>query len=114
MMPVKGNISRQYYIDALSYAVTLWGRNGNVRTAFIAGLEPIESTLKGIETVCSKGIQPMISVFRPMPGTKLENWVMPSNSALKELYNKANTICENYDQILGPSCRWCRNNMLGI
>lgn len=114
MMPVKGNISRQYYIDALSYAVTLWGRNGNVRTAFIAGLEPIESTLKGIENVCSKGIQPMISVFRPMPGTKLENWVMPSNSALKELYNKANTICENYDQILGPSCRWCRNNMLGI
>lgn len=114
MMPIKGKISRQHYIDTLSYAVNLWGREGNVRTAFIAGLEPVSSTLTGIENVCSKGIQPMISVFRPIPGTKLENWVMPSNAMLKELYIKAGIICEKHNQILGPSCKWCRNNMLSL
>lgn len=113
-MPGKANISRTQYLNALDYAVKLWGTNGNVRSMLILGLEPEESFLDGVKTLCTMGVQPMISIFRPMPNTPLENWEpFPINKMLK-IYNKAKKICDYYGQILGPSCVLCQNNTLSI
>ena len=114
IMPGKGYIPLEQYLVALSYATSLWGKNGAVRTCFVVGLEPYETLLKGIESVCKLGVTPILSVFRPIPETDLENFIPPSNEQLYELHEKAHKICSQYGLTLGPDCVDCRNNTLNI
>lgn len=114
LMPGKGKILLTTYLAALKESTKLWGKNGNVRTALIVGLNNSGTLLNGIEQLCQDGIQPMLSVFRPMPTTKLSSLVPPSNSNLLDIYSKAQQICEKYDLTLGPMCNDCKNNMLAI
>ena len=113
-MPGKGKISREKYMEMLAYATRLWGKNGDVRTAFIVGLEPEDSLLSGIEEVCRLGVAPILSVFRPIPGTEGENLTPPSNGQLLEIYQRAENICEKYGLRLGPGCIPCQNNTLSM
>lgn len=114
IMPGKGNIPLSTYLSALERAVQLLGANNSVRTAFVVGLENIESTLKGIESVCKIGVSPILSIFRPIPGTEMENQIIPSNEYLYDLYIRAKEICEKYNLELGPSCAYCQNNTLAL
>ena len=102
------------YFDAFDEAVTLWGRTGNVRTLFIAGLETKESLLQGIEAVCAHGVMPILSVFRALNNTIMEDNVPPSNEWLYDLYAKGEAICNRYNLHLGPSCPACQNNTLSL
>lgn len=113
-MPGKGLISRQHYYRAFEKAVSLWGKNGNVRSMIILGLEPEESLLSGIEKLCKLGVQPMISIFRPMEGTPLSFQLPLSVQKTMDLYEKIKNICIKYGQTLGPSCVYCQNNTLSI
>ncbi len=114
LMPGKGKISLTHYIDILKESTNLWGKNGNVRTALIVGLNQKKMLLNATEYLCKLGIQPMFSIFRPMIGTKLETMVPPSNQILFSIYQDATKICAKYHMELGPSCKDCRNNMLAI
>lgn len=111
-MPGKGAIPIERYYEALSAAVECVGKTGNVRCAFIAGLEPMSSLLEGIETVCKMGVAPIISVFRPIPGTEMENVIPPDDEWLMELLVKGESICRKYGLSMGPDCPACRNNTL--
>lgn len=112
LMPGKGAFSLDRYFDAFDAATKRLGRNGAVRTAFIAGLEPMSSTLDGIKAVAERGVAPIISVFRPIPGTELENVIPPSDEWLNDLLVRAEKICNQYGLSLGPQCPACRNNTL--
>ena len=114
LMPGKGYIPLNSYLDILKASTLLWGTTGNVRTALIVGLNDSQSLLDGIQILCENGIQPMLSVFRPMPNTKMNAFVPLSNIDLLALYNKAQKICERYNLQLGPTCNACKNNMLAI
>lgn len=111
-MPGKGAIPLERYLSAFRKAVSLVGREGAVRCAFIAGLEPLDSLLQGIETVCRIGVAPVLSVFRPIPGTELAQMVPPSDEWLYDLLEKTTQICRWYHLEPGPSCTACRNNTL--
>lgn len=113
-MPGKGRIPIDRYINAIKEAVRLVGKTGNVRSAFIVGLEPMESLLKGIEDLCKLGAVPILSVFRPIPGTEMENVIPPDDDWLYSLTCKAEAICRQYGLTLGPACPACRNNTLTI
>ncbi len=113
-MPGKGAIPLDRYLKILKYATQLWGKDGDVRTSFIVGLESEESLLAGIETVCSFGVAPILSVFRPIPGTAGEKIVPPSNEDLLRIYQKAKVISERYSLELGPKCISCQNNTLSL
>ena len=113
-MPGKGTISLERYIEMLEYATKLWGKEGDVRTSFIVGLEAEESLLEGIEAICSIGVAPILSVFRPIPGTKGENVAPPTNEDLLRIYYKAKEICDRYGLALGPKCVPCQNNTLSM
>lgn len=112
LMPGKGRIPLDIYMEALIESTKLWGTSGNVRTALIVGLNNTSSLLEATETLCKYGIQPMLSIFRPMKNTKLYSIVPPSNEKLLYIYNRAQTICKKYNLKLGPSCDACKNNML--
>ena len=113
-MPGKGKISLERYFEMLEYAVSLWGNNGKVRTSFIVGLEPIESLLEGIREVCKIGVTPILSVFRPIPFTKGESTVPPTNDELLYVYTTAQEICRKHNLYLGPDCVPCQNNTLSM
>lgn len=114
IMPGKGQISLEIYLSLLKAATEFWGTTGNVRTALIVGLNNSESLFEGIQILCENGIQPMLSVFRPMKNTKLESFVPPTNKVLLSIYEKAQNICGQYNLKLGPICDACKNNMLAI
>lgn len=114
IMPGKGTISLKHYQCALEKAVSLLGRTGAVRTAFVVGLESMDSLLEGIEFACRCGVAPILSVFRPIPFTEMENVIPPTNQWLLEMYKKALAICEKYGMKLGPQCPACQNNTLSF
>lgn len=113
-MPGKGKISRQEYFNALKEAVKYWGNTGKVRSLMIIGLEAESSSLQCIRELCKIGVMPILSVFRPIPGTSTENIVPPSNHFLKEIYIKGTKICKEYSLHLGPACHSCQNNTLSL
>ena len=74
----------------------------------------MSSLLEGIEKICSIGAAPILSVFRPIPGTIAENVVPLTNSELLALFYKATAICDMYGLELGPQCIPCQNNTLSL
>ena len=113
-MPGKGKLPFSQYLSALEAGVSLWGSSGNVRTLFIAGLESTESLLEGIEAVASRGIMPILSVFRALKETETEDIVPPANRWLLDLFERGERICQHYQLHLGPSCPACQNNTLSL
>ena len=113
-MPGKGQISLDEYIEKLEYAVHKIHKNEAVRSMLIAGIESTSNTLSAIELLAKKGIQPMISIFRPTSNCKLSYIVQPSNEEIYNLYIEAEKICKNNNVSLGPSCPSCQNNTLAI
>jgi hypothetical protein len=87
----KRNGGWQHWIDALEYSVDIFGK-GNVHSAIVSGLEPIESTLEGIEYLASKGVVCHFSAFRPEKGTPLEGYRSPDADWHWELLDKATDI----------------------
>jgi len=61
----------QRYLDAMKHAARTFA-SGAVCTHLVLGLEPLESTKKGIQALIQKGIVPLLTFFRPLAGTELE------------------------------------------
>lgn len=112
VMPGKGKITEETYFSAFDSAVELWGNTGNVRSLLIYGFDPWDDFLKGIKKLCEKGIEPIISIFRPLKKTPLENFNPPPTVELFSLYLKCQSIVHEYSLILGPDCIECQNNTL--
>lgn len=113
-MPGKGCIGEEQYMSALIYAVSLWGNRGNVRSLLIYGFDTDSEFLKGIENLCKLGIEPIISIFRPLNGTDFSELNPPSTLDIISIYDKCKQIVETYSMILGPDCPMCQNNTLSF
>lgn len=113
-MPGKGAIPLSVYDEAFRYATKLWGKSGNVRTIFVVGLEPAQSLLDGIEHVAQLGVAPILSLFRPMTETPLQEYLAPSDDEIWYIYQEAKRICSRYGLELGPSCPYCEDNTLKV
>ena len=56
-------IGRQRYLDALGYAATVFP-SGTVWSDLVLGLEPLESTMAGIDALAALGVVPVVSARR--------------------------------------------------
>lgn len=110
----KGSISLEDYKDALLKAVELWGAKGNVKSSILYGLESDANFLLGVEWLASHGIQPIVSVFRPLQNTAMKNRIAPESSALQKIFYKVLNICRTYHLNPGPDCIYCQNNTLAL
>lgn len=113
-MPGKGYVPLDVYINALKYAVSIWGNYGNVRSIFIVGLEPKESLIKGIRKICQIGVSPILSLFKPIKGTSLSYLLPPTDEEILEIVNDVKKLCAEYNVPLGPTCHYCEDNTLKI
>lgn len=114
-MPGKrGKYPAEVYFERLSYATRMLGRSGNVRSMVIVGLEPHATLMEGIERLATLGIQPILSIFRPLPDTEMSDLEAPSMLYLERVYNEAQQICRKHGLFLGPECVNCQNNTLAL
>lgn len=114
LMPGKGSIPLERYFTAFEHAVKLWGNSGKVRSLLIYGLDNDDCFLSGINKLCALGVEPIVSIFRPLSGTILENENPPVTSDIFSIYEKCRYITGNYSLILGPDCIECQNNTLSF
>lgn len=113
-MPGKRATSKNAYVDTLKYATTLMGRTGNVRSMIIVGLETRETFIAGIKELAQNGIQPILSVFRPLPDTPLGEMNAPSMMQIASIYREVQDICKENGLLVGPECVNCQNNTLAL
>ncbi|HBO84606.1 MAG: hypothetical protein A2073_08270 [Deltaproteobacteria bacterium GWC2_42_11] len=78
-------IGRERYIDALKYAAKVFP-NGTVATHLIVGLEPAESTIKGIDFFTGIRVVPILPIYRPSVGANLLNYKVPSLDDVLPVY----------------------------
>ena len=78
---------------ALEYARSVF-RPGAVVSHLIVGLEPVESTIRGMEILVSKGVVPLLVPFRPLPGTPLEHQTIPPLDDIEETLLKQYELLE--------------------
>ena len=60
-------IGRERFLEALAYAATVFP-SGGTTCHLIVGLEPIESTRAGIDTLTAMGVLPVLPLYRPFKG----------------------------------------------
>ncbi|MBQ8116738.1 MAG: ATP-grasp domain-containing protein [Lachnospiraceae bacterium] len=112
IMPGKGSIPFERYDAAFRIAVDIWGKDGKVRSALIVGLEPPDITLQGVEYLCSVGVAPILSLFKP--DGSMEDYLAPGNDEILYIWQTAEKICNRYKMSLGPSCHYCEDNVLKL
>jgi hypothetical protein len=81
----------EHWIEALKYAVNVFGR-GKVRSGIVAGLEPKQSTLDGVEYLASIGVTTLTGAWCPNPGSALEGHRTPKPEWHLDLAYKAFAI----------------------
>ena len=86
MMPGKAAITRERYLSALAHAVKILGPN-QVSSQIIVGLEPLRDTLAAVRAVIDAGAIPLPVVFRPLPGTPLEDTPPPRVDDVMEVFS---------------------------
>lgn len=115
LMRGKGK-SRQLYFDFFQSAKFYWKNYGDLRSMIMVGLDKTENLFNLIYSLTHLGVQPVLSIFRPLPNTPMEDHIMPPNDYLEEIYYKCLDIClkENAMYTLGPKCSACKNNVLAL
>ncbi len=112
-MPGKGIIPLSQYYSSYIEARKKLEKN-NIRCMIVLGIDDKQTVLDGIKKLCEMGVQPMLSVFRPMPNTPMENQFPIPWLEVYEIYIKSQNICSQYEIRLGPSCISCQNNTISI
>jgi hypothetical protein len=89
-------VGREKWLAALDYAIGVFGR-GNVNCILIAGLEPMQSYLEGLEYLTARGIRVDPLPWTPMPGSLFEGHNTPSAQWHTDLAIKTLDLWEQHD-----------------
>ncbi len=87
-----GRGSQRSWFEAQEAAVEIFGRDGAVRGDLVAGIEPMDGMLAGIEERASKGVHCFPNPFYPLPGTPLAHMSPPPAEWYMEAFDKTNEI----------------------
>lgn len=110
MLPGKHReIGRARYWTALEEVAAVFGPI-DARSILIAGLEPVESTLAGVEELAARGVMPILSSFRPLDGTALAGHARPDPAAMWDLAVGAAEVAGRHGLPIGPTCLACQAN----
>lgn len=114
IMPGKSRHTIEDYMTSLRNAVSVWSADGAVRSAVLVGFDSICTFKNGIKRLCEAGVTPILSLFRPCPGTPLEYYMPLDEVTILEFYQTAFSICKEYGLRPGPSCKACQNNTIAL
>lgn len=86
-------MGQKAFFGALEYTSKKLGK-GRVSGEIIAGIEPIEDTLKAIEYITSVGAFPTVCIFRPLIGSDLEALPSPTFEDMLVVYRHVYECCK--------------------
>lgn len=113
LMPHKYNRGMPFYLDEIEAAAHILGE-GRVRSMLLVGLEPLSSTLDGVRAIIERGGVPVLSAFRPDPGTPLSETRPPDAEELLYAFLRAEEVATSMGGELGPGCTPCTHNTLTL
>jgi hypothetical protein len=96
LCPGKARVhGQQLFFDAMEYCAARMPR-GAVSGEIIAGVEPIERTLEGIDRIAALGAFPTVCVFRPTVGSDMEDWPAPSYDDMRRVMRHVYEACRRH------------------
>jgi hypothetical protein len=102
-----------YNWNRLAKAAELWPEK-KVRSALIVGLEPEKETIAGVNKMLERGIVPMLSPFRPAPGTPLAEKKAPTAEFLYSVFMRSFDAALKHGSFVGPTCTPCQHNAMAL
>ena len=88
----EATLGQQAFFDALEYTAKKLGK-GAVSGEIIAGVEPIEDTLRAIDYITSVGAFPTVCVFRPVIGSDMERHPAPKYEEMRRVFAHVYEAC---------------------
>lgn len=85
-------LGQQAFFDALEYTARKLGK-GAVSGEIIAGVEPIEDTLRAIDYITSVGAFPTVCIFRPVIGSDMERHPSPRYEDMRVVFEHVYESC---------------------
>src|SRR5262245_44044343 len=82
------------FFEAMEYTAKRLGR-GRVSGEIVAGLEPIEATMRGIDRIVAAGAFPTVCIFRPTEGSALEGHPPPCPSDMRRVFAHLYEACRD-------------------
>jgi len=78
-------LGQEAFFSAMEYTSSKLGK-GRVSGEIIAGVEPIEETLKAIDRITDCGAFPTVCIFRPLEGSEMSYYPSPFYYEMKEVF----------------------------
>jgi uncharacterized radical SAM superfamily protein len=83
---------RESYLRALEYCARAFGK-GRVSGEIIAGVEPIEDSLRAIDYLARIGALPLVYIFRPLSETDIEAFPPPQFAEMVRVFRHVYEAC---------------------
>ncbi len=93
-------VGQKTFFDNLEYACKKMMK-GKVSGEIIAGVEPIEDTLKAIDYITSLGAFPTVCIFRPLLGADMEDFPSPSYEDMYIVFQHVYDACRKNNIPIG-------------
>lgn len=111
LCPAKALVSKTRYLSAMEYALEVLGPN-RVGSCLMAGLEPLQSSIRGCCVLASIGVQPCVLPFKPWDGSDHaaegcctpNNLVEISRSAVRAMIANGVSPAENQGCLRCDAC----------
>ena len=85
-------VGQQTFFRALEYTAKKLGK-GSCSGEIVAGVEPIEDTLKAIDYITGIGAFPTVCIFRPTIGADMEQWPSPRYEDMLVVFRHVYEAC---------------------
>jgi hypothetical protein len=85
-------LGQQLFFDSIEYCARRMPK-GAVSGEIIAGVEPAEATLRGIDWIADHGAFPTVCIFRPTVGSEMESWPSPAYDDMRPIMEHLYEAC---------------------
>jgi hypothetical protein len=85
-------LGQRIFFDSIAYCARRMSK-GAVSGEIIAGVEPIEATLRGIDWITAQGAFPTVCIFRPTVGADMESWPSPGYDEMRRVMAHVYDAC---------------------
>jgi hypothetical protein len=93
-------IGQERFLQALEYCQKRMPK-GACSGEIVAGNEPLEKTLEGIDYITRLGAFPTVCIFRPLQGSGMESWPSPRYEDMRVVFRRVWTACRNHSIPIG-------------
>ena len=102
-LPGKAEVlGRDVFFSALEYCSRKMGK-GRVAGEIIAGVEPVEDTMRAIEYIVRVGAYPLVCIFRPLTGSVMQRYPSPDPSDMVRVFRHVYDTCRMHNLPVGTA-----------